>query len=182
VSHPIQFKPRRKANPFKVTQAADGRITLVTTPVTTGVRRKPPRHFESELQCAIVRWFVLNVRPEAAKLISIPNGDVRSPFVVARLKEEGMCNGAADLQLLLPAARLVWVEVKLAANKKYDVRRTDLSEEQREFHRWLAHFGHPAVVVRSVEEFADLLDREGVPYRAYPISYGALRPAPPASG
>jgi hypothetical protein len=138
--------------------------------------RKPPRHWESELQVMLNRWFALAVRPEHAKLFSIPNGDERDAHVQDRLKDEGLCPGATDLVLLLPRGKVCWVEVKTAADPAWGVRRTELSSVQKTFHGWLAHFGHDRAVVRSPEEFCDLLDRYGVPYAHRPLM---ARPRPP---
>lgn len=171
---PLRRTYRRKTNLLNIQLSPDGKARVVPGPAKPP--RKPPRHWESELQCGLVRWFLLNVRPEAAKLISIPNGDLRDPRVVERLKEEGQCAGATDMLLILPAARVVWVELKLEADRLWGVRRTDLSDDQQVFHRWLEHFGHDKAVVRSPEEFCDLLDRFGVAYRARPLR--RLLPSP----
>lgn len=118
----------------------------------------------------MVQWFRLQVRPEHAVLLSIPNGDQRDAWVQDRLLEEGLLPGAPDLIIALPAARLLWVEVKTDKNEIWGIERTYLSPVQKNVHGLLRALGHEPVVCRSVEELADLLEQHGVPFGVRPIT------------
>ncbi len=157
-------RPSYRRNPKRFNSLAGLAVKL------PGAVRAPPRHWESSLQMGMVRYFLIAVDPLDAKLISIPNGDVRDPVVQERLKLEGLCPGATDLLLVLPAARVCWVEVKIPAMPLYGVRRTDLSSDQKAFHAALDHFDQARAVIRSLDEWADLLERHQVRLKHRPLA------------
>ena len=68
-------------------------------------RRRPPRDEEHLLQCRCVRWFRLQHPRLAHALFAVPNGGRRDMLTGAKLKEEGVLAGVADLILLKRTAR-----------------------------------------------------------------------------
>lgn len=63
--------------------------------------RKRPSEEEHRLQCACVRWFALEYPEHRGRLFAVPNGGKRNAITAAKLKEEGVIAGVADLILLL---------------------------------------------------------------------------------
>lgn len=110
--------------------------------------RRPPSHLESRLQAACVRWF----RYQYPKylIFAIPNGGRRNETEARIMKEEGVLPGVADLEILLPDGRCVFVEMKYLKGKQ--------SEAQRGFQKWCDDNWHTYVVCRSLEEFIEAVN------------------------
>jgi hypothetical protein len=159
-------KPRLAAQfnlPANIGLAGTGMAATATMP------RKSPRHYEHLLQTAVVRNMTVSCSETEAVFVAIPNGEARDEAAGARLKEEGARAGALDGFLLLPRARIVFVEFKLEKNEVYGIEKTYLRKTQREFVAILRRFAHDWVVIRSQEEWVALLDREGVSHRIVPV-------------
>lgn len=104
---------------------------------------------ESEMQCALIKWWALKCRsfgvPEIL-LFSIPNGGGRSgPIIGKLLKNEGLRKGAPDLML--------------SVSRQYhglflELKRPDgiVSPEQEAFHAQLRFQGYKVAVCRSLNE------------------------------
>lgn len=112
------------------------------------------RHEEDNLQMACVRWFGLQF-PGVAKLLHhSPNGGRRNAREAARFKAMGTRAGFPDLILLLPSAdgrfRFLAIELKTKAGRQ--------SECQKDYERLITEHGGKYVVVRSVEEFIELVN------------------------
>lgn len=127
-----------------------------------------PRHLEDSLQASIVDYHRRAVPEEAAILFAVPNGGRRSPREAARLKRQGVLAGVSDL-ILVTYERTVFLEVKLAKSLLQD-RETRQSDSQREFQARVEGLGHPYRVIRSLEDYAAVLDRFQVPVRFRPLS------------
>ena len=69
--------------------------------------RKPPSDEEHRIQTACVRWFRLKYPHLFARLFAVPNGGRRDGITGARLKEEGVLAGVADLILLVPTPTIM---------------------------------------------------------------------------
>lgn len=68
-------------------------------------RRKAPSDEEHRIQQACVRWFNLQYPHLRGRLFAVPNGGRRDAVTGARLKDEGVIPGVADLIFLCPNSR-----------------------------------------------------------------------------
>jgi len=110
--------------------------------------RKPPSDEEHRIQAACVRWFRLKYPHLAARLFAVPNGGRRDGITGARLKEEGVLAGVADLILLVPNAKYhaLLIEMKTPKGRQ--------SDSQRAWQRAVAgNEYYLYVICRSLEEF-----------------------------
>ena len=115
--------------------------------------RKPPSDEEHRIQCACVRWFRLKHPHLAARLFAVPNGGRRDGITGARLKEEGVLAGVADLVLLVPNANYhaLLIEMKTPKGRQ--------SDSQRAWQRAVAgNDDYLYVVARSLEEFIKVIE------------------------
>lgn len=146
---------------------------------SAGIRRPRARHPEDDLQASLIAWHRRCVPRHQAIVYSVPNGDLRDPFVVLRLKETGMLPGAADLIVLLPGGRIWLPEVK--TDKTALTSKTYQNDNQKLFEADARALGHDYTVVRSLEDYAQGLMVRGVQALAWPPGvFGprATRPAP----
>lgn len=114
---------------------------------------KPPSDEEHRIQCACVRWFRLKHPHLAARLFAVPNGGRRDGITGARLKEEGVLAGVADLVLLVPNAKYhaLLIEMKTPKGRQ--------SDSQRAWQLAVAgNDDYLYVVVRSLEEFIKVIE------------------------
>lgn len=110
--------------------------------------RKPPSDEEHRIQVSCVRWFRMAHPQLAPRLFAVPNGGRRDGITGARLKEEGVLAGVADLILLVPNAKYhaLLIEMKTPKGRQ--------SDSQRAWQRAVAGNGdYLYVVCRSLEEF-----------------------------
>lgn len=105
---------------------------------------------ESVLQTACVKWFRLQY-PDLI-IYAVPNGGSRNIREAQRLKTEGVLAGVADLVVLLPQGKSLYIEMKVKGNKQTD--------NQKEFQKIAENLGHPYTVCYSFEEFKDVIERE----------------------
>ena len=110
---------------------------------------------EHRLQCACVRWFRLQYPQLSRLLFAVPNGGARDAVTGARLKDEGVVAGVADLILLTPSAdgsaHALCLELKTASGRQ--------SDSQREFQAAASAAGNRYVIIRSLDEFIDEVNR-----------------------
>lgn len=110
--------------------------------------RKPPSDEEHRIQVSCVRWFRMSHPQLAPRLFAVPNGGRRDGITGARLKEDGVLAGVADLILLVPNAKYhaLLIEMKTPKGRQ--------SDSQRAWQRAVAGNGdYLYVVCRSLEEF-----------------------------
>lgn len=110
--------------------------------------RKPPSDEEHRIQVSCVRWFRMKYPHLSPRLFAVPNGGRRDGITGARLKEEGVLAGVADLILLVPNAdyHALLIEMKTPKGRQ--------SESQRAWQRAVAgNDDYLYVVCRSLEEF-----------------------------
>lgn len=110
--------------------------------------RKPPSDEEHRIQTACVRWFRMAHPRLAPRLFAVPNGGRRDGITGARLKEEGVLAGVADLVLLVPNAKYhaLLIEMKTPKGRQ--------SDSQRAWQRAVAGNGdYLYVVCRGLDEF-----------------------------
>lgn len=110
--------------------------------------RKPPSDEEHRIQVSCVRWFRMAHPQLAYRLFAVPNGGRRDGVTGARLKEEGVLAGVADLILLVPNAgyHALLIEMKTPKGRQ--------SESQKAWQLAVAGNGdYLYVVCRGLDEF-----------------------------
>ena len=108
---------------------------------------------EHNLQAICVRWFRLKYKPERAIIFAIPNGGSRNEREGANLKREGVTAGAPDL-LIVHAGGTIFIEMKT------EERGSRQSQAQKEFQRVLEGLGKKYFVIRSFNEFMNVVNGE----------------------
>ena len=85
---------------------------------------------ESTLQASCVRWF----RYQYPHLViyAVPNGGSRNVREAQRLKAEGVLAGVADLVVMLPQGKSLYIEMKVRGNRQTD--------NQKEFQKVIEDF------------------------------------------
>ena len=109
--------------------------------------RRKPRDLEHKLQSACVRWYRLQYPKMKHNLFAVPNGSKRDVVIGAKLKEEGVLAGVADL-ILLKFNRFygaLLIEMKTPEGRQ--------SDTQKEWQQKITEDGYKYVVVRSLEDF-----------------------------
>lgn len=106
------------------------------------------RHQESTLQAACVRWF----RYQYPNLIiyAVPNGGTRNVREAQRLKSEGVLAGVADLVVMLPQGKSLYIEMKIKGNKQ--------TKNQKDFQKKVITLGHTYAVCYTFEEFKRVIE------------------------
>lgn len=102
------------------------------------------RHLESGLQKTVVQYLRLELRYAGGIVYAVPNGDKRDAIVGARLKQEGVLAGVADLHILLPGGRIIFVEMKTKQGKQ--------SENQKKFQDTVENLGFEYLIWRSIDD------------------------------
>ncbi len=107
---------------------------------------------EHRLQCACVRWFRYQYPQYNKLLFAVPNGGARDAVTGAKLKEEGVVSGVADLILLVPSGHYnsLCIEMKTQAGRQ--------SETQKEFAAAATLHGNRYEVCRSFDEFRTIIE------------------------
>ncbi len=114
-------------------------------------QRRRPDDEEHRIQCSCVNWFRLQYPNHATALFAVPNGGRRDRVSGAKLKAEGVLPGVSDLILLLPRGRHhgLLIEMKTERGKQ--------SQAQRDWQRDMVHRGYKYLVIRSIDEFIDMV-------------------------
>lgn len=110
------------------------------------------RQEEHRIQCAIFKWFYYAYPQYRGGLFfAIPNGGHRNIQTAARLKAEGVTAGVSDLMLLISrhGYHALCVEVKTMVGRQ--------SENQRSWQAKVESQGFKYAIVRSLDDFADLM-------------------------
>ena len=109
--------------------------------------RRKPSDEEHRIQSACVRWFRLQYPKMKHNLFAVPNGSKRDVIIGAKLKEEGVLAGVADL-ILLKSNRFygaLLIEMKTPEGRQ--------SDTQKEWQQKITDDGFKYVIVRSLEDF-----------------------------
>lgn len=111
-----------------------------------------PRHEESRLQRACVRWFRYRYPRLALNLIAIPNGYKTTAMQAAIAKAEGLTAGAADLALFVPAdgAHGLFVEMKTPSGRQQDT--------QKQWQQAVEQQGYRYEICRTPDDFMALME------------------------
>ena len=105
---------------------------------------------ESQLQQMCVRYFRY-VYPQYV-IYATPNGGSRNPIEAERLKAEGVLAGVADLTILLPQGRIIYIEMKVKGNRQTD--------NQKDFQQKAEALGYKYYVCYSFDEFKAIIEKE----------------------
>lgn len=103
------------------------------------------RDDEHDLQCACVHWFRLTYPSISTLLFAVPNGGARNMITGAKLKAEGVTAGVADLILLVPHKKPVFLELKTKIGRQ--------SDSQKEWQNAVVNAGYAYHVIRTLDEF-----------------------------
>lgn len=109
------------------------------------------RHIESQIQQSCFTWFRLQF-PDLAKLMfAVPNGGHRRRIEAKIMKAEGVTAGVADVLFLYPNSEYhgLCIEFKTSTGRQ------QLS--QKEFQQAVEARGYKYAIVRSVDDFIDLV-------------------------
>lgn len=111
-------------------------------------RNTTPPQAENALQYEVVS----NLRKMGLQVVAIPNGGKRRPREAAGMKHRGTRKGFPDLMVLLPNARIHFLELKTSTGK--------LSPEQIAWKELLTVMGFPFNVIRTAEEATALFAKD----------------------
>lgn len=125
------------------------RITWEQLLARQTLTKKPrkPAHEEHDLQAACINWFDLTHPNMRLNLFAVPNGGRRDKVTGARLKEEGVRRGVADLILLKQRHGYGALCIEMKTPKGV------LSQMQRIWRNHITKDGYKYVVCRSLEDF-----------------------------
>ena len=107
---------------------------------------------ESKIQQACISWFRI-LHCKDGVIFSCPNGANVTDANRSRLVKEGMLSGVADMQILLKGGKCIFVEVKTPAKSSRQ------SPNQKQFEKYVIEFGFEYYIVRSLDEFRDLVKK-----------------------
>ena len=110
------------------------------------------RHIEDSLQKSCVQWFSLQYRECAQLLHHSPNGGKRNAIEAAKFKAMGVRAGFPDLGLYIARHGYHGLFIELKTSKG---RQTD---NQKFFQAMLEEQGYRYEVVRSIEDFKQLIE------------------------
>jgi hypothetical protein len=108
---------------------------------------------EHRLQVLVLQHLELHAVKEAY-WFAVPNAARRSMGLAARMKQEGMRAGVADICIMLGGGRTVWIEMKTAKGRQ--------TEAQLEFQKVCEALGHPYILAHSLDEAMQGLRTAGV--------------------
>ena len=107
-----------------------------------------PRHEESKIQQAVVRWFRLQY-PKYI-IAAVPNGGYRNTKEAAIMQREGILAGFSDL-MIIAQHNVLFVEMKTKDGLQ--------SDKQKEFQNKVSKLGFEYVICRSFEQSVLVIER-----------------------
>lgn len=122
------------------------------------------RHAESDIQQTCVAWFRWQYPRYAKLLFAVPNGGQRSAVEAKIMSGEGVMAGVADVLLLVPSNGYhgLCMEFKRTAIRyvkgQKHVLKTYQTPAQKEWQAAVESVGYMYVVVRSLQEFIELIN------------------------
>lgn len=114
--------------------------------------RKKPKHHESELQIACVRWFNVQYPNYKGLLFSVPNAAKRGKAIAGIMKAEGLVHGVSDLILLVPNKNYL----ALCLETKYG--KGMQSQYQKDFEVRVLNQGYNYRVYWTIEQFISIIN------------------------
>lgn len=109
------------------------------------------KHIESHIQQACFSWFRLQFPDLAMLMFAVPNGGSRRRIEAKIMKAEGVTAGVADVLFLYPNSEYhgLCIEFKTEKGKQ--------QESQKRFQKAVEAQGYKYAIVRSIEEFIELV-------------------------
>lgn len=114
----------------------------------TEVWGQPPTG-ENRLQSQCFLWFWNNY-PEHRQMLFHVQNKARNAIEGNKFKAMGVVPGVSDLILILPAARIIFIEMKVGEGRQ--------SPHQVSFQDKVTKRGHSYVIIRTFEEFKSLIE------------------------
>lgn len=110
--------------------------------------RRKPRHIESNIQQAVVKWF----RMQYPRFIiaAVPNGGFRNAREAAIMQREGILAGFADL-VVIARRNVLFLEMKTTKGQQ--------SDKQKEFQNKVSELGFEYIICRSFEQARLAIER-----------------------
>lgn len=111
------------------------------------------RHIESQIQQSCFAWFRLQFPDLSMLMFAVPNGGSRRRIEAAIMKGEGVTAGVADILFLYPNEQYhgLCIEMKSKTGKQ--------QESQKRFQQAVEAQGYQYAIVRSLEEFIELVKK-----------------------
>ena len=116
------------------------------------------KSIEHNIQRSCVTWFRLQYRHLTPLLFAVPNGQRRSRYEQAEKKAEGMVAGVADMILLAARCGYHGLCIEFKHDKTATADKTYQSKEQKAWQQAVENEGYKYAVVRSFDEFKDLIE------------------------
>lgn len=107
-----------------------------------------PRHEESKIQQAVVRWFRLQY-PKYI-IAAVPNGGYRNTKEAAIMQREGILAGFSDL-MIIAQHNVLFLEMKTKDGLQ--------SDKQKEFQNKVSRLGFEYIICRSFEQSVLAIER-----------------------
>ena len=110
-------------------------------------KKKTPKHLEYDLQVECVNWFHRYFKNYV--LYSVPvEGCVNQ---MTKFKKSGLLPGVADLVVLFPGGRSVYIEMKSPEGRQ--------RQAQSVFERKIMNLGFDYYICRSLEQFKEIIHK-----------------------
>ncbi len=107
---------------------------------------------EDILQAKIYKWYhntyCTKLNNPKHCIFAVPNGGKRNKIEAVKLKATGLVAGVSDLIVIQPN-RILFIELKIATGKQ--------SQKQKDFQEVVQNLGFQYFVVRSLEEFKEVV-------------------------
>ena len=106
------------------------------------------RNEEHNIQVSMINWFRYQYPKLKLSLFAVPNGGHRHPATARKLKAEGVVAGVSDL-VFFNRKKCYFIEVKTEKGKQ--------QQTQKDFQKNIENEGGKYFVVRSLDEFIDVI-------------------------
>lgn len=112
---------------------------------------------ENKIQAEIVQWFTKNYclkhHKNRALIFSVPNELGKENAIrTLQAKATGLLSGVSDLIIITPKRKVLFIELKTEIGKQ--------SQSQKEFELRVNALGFQYHVIRSLEQFKNLIQNE----------------------
>lgn len=111
------------------------------------------RHIESQIQQSCFAWFRLQFPDLAMLMFAVPNGGSRRRIEAKIMKAEGVTAGVADVLFLYPSGEYHGLCIEFKTDKGRQ------QPSQKRFQQAVEAQGFKYAIVRSLEEFIELMKR-----------------------
>lgn len=129
-------------NPPKTSVAVEAKANA-------GASKRKPVVPEEEIQ-VLVAAFLDRALPRDYRWLHIPNGGARSKREGGLFKAMGVKAGAADVLILTPVGKFIWIELKTATGR--------LRPGQEDWRDWCRSIGAPWFLCRSLDDVIEALE------------------------